>query len=140
MVLIAAKKYCFDSYPNTYNCVDNCFLQLSVNFKTLITPKILCEKFQFGKNLRSLLTREQCRAVIVVEEEETEGDATLCTISMGIDTFRNFHANHLQIHFDRASFGNEATVGNMFQLLANYNCICLISFKKIHNRIELVLK
>ena len=91
MVLIAAKKYYFDSYPNTYNWLDYCFLQLSVNFLTLFTPKILCEKFQFGKNLRSLLTRGQCRAVIVVEEEETgetrlyaqfPWESTLSAISM----------------------------------------------------------
>ena len=39
MVLIAAKKYYFDSYPNTCNRLDYCFLKLSVNFKTLFTPK-----------------------------------------------------------------------------------------------------
>ena len=60
---------------------------------------------------------------------------------MGIDTFRNFHANHLQIHFDRASFGNEATVGNMFQILSNYNAaFASTALKKIYNMIELALK
>ena len=130
MVLIAAKKYYFDSYPNTCNRLDYCFLKLSVNFKTLFTPKNPVWKIPVREKLAKSAHARAVPGSDCCWGRGDEGDATLCTISMGIDTFRNFHANHLQIHFDRASFGNEATIGNTFLLLSNYNAFASTALKR----------